>query len=93
MVRIKQKKQVKLCAADRLYYAICSLVTGILTVLVLYPMLYIVAASMSSAKALMQGKVWIFPVDFTLIGYQQIAKFSNVWTGYRNTVFIRAPAP
>ena len=35
----------------------------------------------------MQGKVWLWPVDLSLEGYNAVLKYKNVWTGYRNTIF------
>ena len=72
---------------DKSFYAICYTITIILTITVLYPILYIIAASFSSASALMSGKVWIFPVEFTTVGYEAILKYKDVWIGYRNTIF------
>ncbi len=82
-----RKNQVKSCKQDKIYYAICYTVISILTLSVLYPIVYILSASFSSGSALAAGKVWLFPVDFSLQGYQAVLKYQNVWVGYRNTIF------
>ena len=80
-------KKTKLCRQDKIYYAVCYTVVLLLTLLVLYPIIYIVSASFSSGSAVVQGKVWLFPVDFTLDGYAAVLKYKRVWIGYRNTIF------
>lgn len=79
--------KVKTGRDDKLFYTCCYIIIGILTILVLYPIIYVVSASMSSANAIMSGKVWVFPVDFSLDGYKAVLKSANVWIGYRNTIF------
>ena len=71
---------------DKVFYGIVILVVTVLFVTVLYPMLYIVAASFSSANAVYAGKVFIWPVDFGLEGYELVFSNSMVWTGYGNTI-------
>ncbi|HHV97088.1 MAG TPA: carbohydrate ABC transporter permease [Clostridiaceae bacterium] len=55
--------------------------------LVLYPLIYIVSASFSSAGAVNAGRVFLFPVDFSLQSYRAILQYKNVYIGYRNTIF------
>ncbi len=82
-----RQSKVKSCRQDRIYYGVCYAVISILTLLVLYPIVYIVSASFSSGSALAAGRVWLLPVDFSLRGYQAVLKYQNVWIGYRNTAF------
>ena len=55
-------------------------------VIVLVPLLHMVAASFSDPTAVTGGRVGIFPVDFTILGYQTIFEDKEIWIGYRNTV-------
>ena len=54
---------------------------------VLYPLLYIIGASFSSARAVISGRVWLWPVEITLDGYRAVFGYRNIWIGYGNTVF------
>lgn len=83
----KTKRKIKTSRGDRAFYTITYIIVGILGLLVLYPMVYVVAASMSSADALMSGKVWLWPVDISFEGYKAVFKSSDVWLGYANTIF------
>lgn len=81
------QKRLQSCRQDKIYYTVCYIVTSVLTLLVLYPIVYIVSASFSSGAAIAAGEVWLFPVGFSLRGYQAVLKYQNVWIGYRNTLF------
>ena len=72
---------------DRLFYAGCYLITALFMLAVLYPLVYILSASFSSADAITSGRMWLFPVDFSLVGYRYILKYDAIWLGYRNTLF------
>lgn len=85
--KVVTHKKVKIGSQDRLFYTICYSLATVLTLLVLYPIVYIVSASFSSGNAVAQGKVWLWPVDFCLDGYIAILKYKNIWIGYRNTIF------
>jgi putative aldouronate transport system permease protein len=73
--------------SDRVYYIFCYAMVTLLTLLVLYPLIYIVSASFSSAEAVTSGKVWLWPVDFSVIGYGYVLQYRYIWVGYRNTLF------
>lgn len=81
------KKKVKTSRNDKIYYGIIYAIVIILAIIVLYPMIYVVSASMSSANALMSGKVWLWPVDISFEGYKAVFRSSDVWLGYANTIF------
>jgi len=55
--------------------------------IVLYPVVYIVSASFSDPLAVSAGKVWLFPVDFSLRGYQVTFENPQILTGYLNSIF------
>ena len=79
--------KVKKSKEDRIFLAVCYIIISILTIIVLYPMGYVVSATFSSGSAVAQGKVWLWPVEVTLDGYKAILKYKNIWIGYRNTIF------
>ncbi|WP_397361856.1 carbohydrate ABC transporter permease [Paenibacillus sp.] len=58
----------------------------IFLVIVLYPIYFIIIASFSDPTEVSNGNVWFFPSGFTLEGYKELFKHSNIWTGYRNTI-------
>lgn len=72
--------------ADRAFDIFNYCFITIMVALVTYPLLYIVSSSFSSTEAVMSGKVWLYPVDFSLEGYKTIFNYSLIWTGYLNTI-------
>lgn len=55
--------------------------------LTLYPMIYIVSSSFSSANDVMAGRVWLWPLHPTLLGYQAVFQNDLVVTSFFNSVF------
>ena len=55
--------------------------------IVLYPLVYIISSSFSDAKAVVGGRVWLWPVDFNLDAYEAVFQSKQIWTGYYNSLF------
>ena len=72
---------------DRVFYTINYTVIIILTISVLYPLIYILSSSFSSGRAVSSGKVILLPVDFSIEGYKRVFQNPRVYIGYRNTIF------
>ena len=58
----------------------------LIAVLILFPILYIVAASFSSAAAVIDDKVWVWPVGFNLDTYRAVFDYPGVWQAYLNSI-------
>ncbi len=80
---MKPKKRI---TQDRVVYFINYVMLTALLVIVLYPLIYIISCSFSSGDALMSGKVKLFPVDFTFQSYKAVFAYSDIWTGYLNSI-------
>ena len=80
-------KKVKTGRSDRIFYTVVYAVTIILTLLVLYPIIYVISASFSSSNAVAQGRVWLWPVKPSLEAYKAVINYKDLWIGYRNTIF------
>lgn len=72
---------------DKLFDLGNSTFLALVTLAVLYPLIYIVSASFSSPQAVAQGDVLLWPVEPSLEGYRAVFRFDAVWTGYANTIF------
>jgi multiple sugar transport system permease protein/putative aldouronate transport system permease protein len=83
---MRNRNKIRLSPPDRIYLGFVYTFLGIFTVAVLYPLLYVLACSFSSPVALISGKVFLWPVDFSVLGYQTVFNNQAVWTGYRNTI-------
>lgn len=58
--------------------------------IVLYPLIYIISASISSPTAVNSGEMWLFPKDITFEGYRLIFENDAIWRGYLNTIMYTA---
>ena len=87
----KRSKKIELSRDDKIFYAVVNVVLTIITIIVLYPLVYVLSASFSSGKAILAGKVWLYPVDVSLEGYREVFKNQNIWIGYGNTIENLAP--
>ncbi len=74
-------------AFDRIFMMGNTLFLSIITIIILLPLIFIVAASFSSAEAVIAGKVTLWPVDFSLLGYETIFEHKKVWNGFANSLF------
>ena len=86
-MRKSVNKSVKNKNGDKLFYVVCYAIIILLTLSVLYPVIFILSASFSSPAALARGSVFLWPVDFSLEGYKTLFMYKKVWIGYRNTIF------
>jgi len=57
---------------------------------VLYPLYFIVIASVSDPNAINSGQVWFWPKNLTFEGYERILGDSAIWRGYRNSILYTA---
>lgn len=88
-VKISKRKAINSVSgvSDHIFYFIVYFLAIVAVIVTLYPFLYIVAVSFSGTQAVYKGKVFLWPVDFTLAGYKQVFKQNNLWTAYGNTLF------
>ena len=81
-----KKVKVKKGWRDSVFYAICGTILTMALIIVLFPMLNIVSSAFSNPTAVSAGKVWFWPVDFSLESFKNVLKFDSVWIGYKNTI-------
>ena len=73
-------------ASDRIFDVVYTVFLIALFCSVAYPLIYVISASFSDPRALLAGRVWLFPVNPSLEGYKAVFKSSNVWRGYANSL-------
>lgn len=71
---------------DRLFDIInISLLVGI-SLAVLYPLLFVMSASISNPVHIVSGDMWLWPKEITFNGYKRIFENKDIMTGYANTL-------
>lgn len=78
--------KIKESRPDKVFTIINYTVLSILFVVFLYPLVYIVSASFSSGSAVVQNRVWLWPVDFSLDGYKAVFNHRLIMSGFTNSL-------
>ncbi len=82
MARTKMKTTLN----DRVFYFLNGLFLAILAVLIIYPLYFIIIASISDSDAVLAGRVVLYPIGVNFDGFEKIFHRSDVWRGYLNTI-------
>lgn len=72
--------------ADKALMAVVWAMMIFILIVILVPILFIIASSFSDAKAVSAGKVFLWPVDFSLDGYKVIFQSPNILRGFANSI-------
>ena len=86
----RKKVHVKRSGSDLAFDIISYLILGIVSLIAVYPLYFVLIASISSPEAVNAGKVMLYPIGVTLEGYQKLFEDSRIFTGYRNTILYTA---
>lgn len=79
--------RIRESAGDRIFLGIVYIVLALTALVVLYPLVYIFSASFSSPAAVSSGKVLLFPVEFSLRGYEVAFSNPQIVVGYANSLY------
>ena len=70
--RPRKPRRIRESASDRALLVVIYLGLILAGLIVVLPLLFILASSFSSPHAVTAGEVFLWPVDFTLKGYQTV---------------------
>lgn len=82
----KRKHPMKDTLSDKVFYVFDWLILILLALIIIYPLYFIIIASISDPDAIFNGEVYFYPLNITFEGYQRLFNESLIWTGYRNTL-------
>ena len=93
MAKIKNTK-IKDTFGDRVVNLIVGIILTLWTIIVLYPLMYVVAAAFSSSAAIEAGLISFYPISDASTGafgisreaFDFVMAYKQVWTGYRNSI-------
>lgn len=83
----RPKKGFKTSWDDKLFEVVNGALLVLLFLFFLYPVWFVVIASISDPNAVASGQVILLPKDIMLNGYKRVFASKEVWTGYLNTIF------
>ncbi|MEC0255887.1 carbohydrate ABC transporter permease [Paenibacillus lautus] len=72
--------------SDRVFEIINFIFLFFILIIVLYPLVYVISASISDPVYVNQGTMWLYPRGITFEGYQRVFQNPEIWSGYRNTI-------
>ena len=82
----KKNGPIQMPLEDKILSAIVWTLMILLSIIVMYPLIFILSSSFSSGHAVSSGKVLLWPVEFTLRGYELTFAYKQIWVSYRNTI-------
>ncbi|MEK4437196.1 carbohydrate ABC transporter permease [Paenibacillus sp. FSL K6-2862] len=71
---------------DKIFLTLNYIYVTIAFLLVAYPLVYMISASISNPKEVASGAMWLFPKDITFEGYERVLQDQRIWSGYANTI-------
>jgi len=72
---------------DRIFHGTSVILVWFVVILTFYPFLYVFSSSISDPVSVLQNKVFLWPVGFSLKPYLTILHYPEMTIGYLNTVF------
>lgn len=74
-------------SGDKVFDAVNMTLLGIVSIIVLYPLVFVLSASISDPAAVLGGDMWLLPKGITFEGYAKVFENSDLLNSYGNTIF------
>lgn len=71
---------------DKWFEAINITLLALLSLLVLYPLVFVISASISNPAHVLNGEMWLLPKELTFAGYKKVLDNKDLLTSYGNTI-------
>lgn len=85
--RAERPPRARESLVDRLFLIAVYILLATFLAVVLLPLWYILVSSFSSPAAVSAGRVFLWPVDFTLRGYEVALTNPKILSGFANSLF------
>lgn len=83
---LNEKRKIHRTPGDRVFDIAMYTIAVLLIIICLYPMYFILIASISSPSDVSAGNIVFYPKGITFKGYAKLFEYKELWVGYRNTV-------
>jgi len=87
LIRKKSVYKIGSSQGDKLFDFVVHFSLFIVVLIVLLPLIYVVSASFSAPTAIREGRVWLLPVEPTLMAYEAIFRDPSILRGFYNSTF------
>ncbi|WP_195574300.1 carbohydrate ABC transporter permease [Paenibacillus sp. 1001270B_150601_E10] len=71
---------------DRVFNVVNYVLLSLICLIVLYPLLFVLSASVSNPEAVLRGEMWLIPNGFNMDSYVKIFQNKDILMGYGNTI-------
>ena len=78
---------MKKTLSDKVFDVCNVLIMLVLLVIFFWPLWFVIIASISDPKLVTTGAVLLWPKGVTLLGFEKILQYDQIWIGYRNSIF------
>ncbi|MBE1441651.1 carbohydrate ABC transporter permease [Paenibacillus sp. OAS669] len=75
---------------DKWFEAFVYALLAAVTVVVLYPLVFVLSASISNPETVLNGEMWLWPKDLSFVGYQKVLENQDLLRSYLNTIIYTA---
>lgn len=79
---------IRYTAKDRVFLIFNNIVMAIFLITVLYPLWIVLVSSISDPSEVAAGRVFLWPVGFSLDGYRAVIDYKLIMTGYMNSLLL-----
>ena len=86
-IAVHPSKRLRRTRGDAVFGAVNTVFIALSVLVTLYPLLYVLSASISDPNKVNSGAMWLWPVDVTFLGYRKVFSNPDIWSGYRNTIY------
>ncbi len=83
---MKRRNMKNMSMSNRIFYLFNSILWIVIMFAILYPLYLVCIASVSDPDAIVRGQVIWHPVDFSLIGYEAVLGYAELWSSYANSI-------
>lgn len=85
-VKNSRSNHIKDSFSRRLFLKINVILLILLSMLMLYPVIYVISSSFSAETAILRGQVFLWPVQPYLKAFEKVFVYPNLLISYRNTI-------
>lgn len=82
----KNTGPIKQSAGDRAFNIVNAIIMTLVTIVIVYPLYYVLLASITDPTVVNTGKLLLYPEAPYFDGYKRAFNYAPLWTGYKNTL-------
>lgn len=79
--------RIREAKADRAFNVFNGIFWVVVLAIVIYPLWLVLIASVSDPDAVLAGKVLLWPIDFSFMGYEAVFAYTELWNSYGNAIY------